>query len=199
MEHEDPTPDYNTPLASLMHVPQRRQRIHNIASWTALFAGLFGAAAAGVLLVDEALERLVRSPDSVLHQAVRGSMASARPGGGGVGERAVQAPEQDLEQNPAASSAPSPEVHVAGPFTTHIPVEIARLRELERRLAHVEASTRAAPERWEPIALLRRDIGLLESAYDRIYDQNKWFIGLMFTMALGLVGLAISNILQSRR
>ena len=31
---------------------------------------------------------------------------------------------------------------------------------------------------------------------DRIYDQNKWFIGLMFTIALGVVALGVSNFIK---
>jgi hypothetical protein len=34
---------------------------------------------------------------------------------------------------------------------------------------------------------------------ERIYDQNKWFLGLMFMMAIGLIGLAVSNFIQVRQ
>lgn len=31
----------------------------------------------------------------------------------------------------------------------------------------------------------------------RVYDLTKWFVGLMFTMALGLIGLAVTNFLKA--
>ena len=60
------------------------------------------------------------------------------------------------------------------------------------------------------VPLLRKDIQKIEeqlvqktesssNEIDRIYDQNKWFLGLMGTMALGLIGLAFSNFLQTRK
>lgn len=60
------------------------------------------------------------------------------------------------------------------------------------------------------VPLLRQDLENLKASQqraleastneiDRVYDQNKWFIGLMFTMAIGLISLAISNFVQARR
>lgn len=65
-------------------------------------------------------------------------------------------------------------------------------------------------ERGLSVPLLRSDLAQLEhlldarteaatKEIDRIYDQNKWFLGLMGTMAVGLLGLALSNFLQTRR
>ncbi len=65
-------------------------------------------------------------------------------------------------------------------------------------------------ERSLSVPLLRKDVQRIEEQLekytlatskeiDRVYDQNKWFLGLMGTMALSLLGLAISNLLQSRR
>jgi len=66
------------------------------------------------------------------------------------------------------------------------------------------------PEKVLSVPLLRKDMSSLKESYRddlagirqevyRVYDLNKWFIGLMFTMAIGLFGLAISNLFQSRR
>jgi DNA repair exonuclease SbcCD ATPase subunit len=60
------------------------------------------------------------------------------------------------------------------------------------------------------VPLLRQDLQNLKNSYqkdidtsakqiDRIYDQNKWFIGLMLTMAIGLISLAVSSFLQARK
>ena len=65
-------------------------------------------------------------------------------------------------------------------------------------------------ERALSVPLFRKDIQKIEEQFrertdvasreiDRIYDQNKWFLGLMATMAVSLLGLAISNLLQTRR
>ena len=42
----------------------------------------------------------------------------------------------------------------------------------------------------------RRDIDTTQGEINRVYDQNKWFIGLMFTLALGVIGLAVTNLVQ---
>ncbi len=66
------------------------------------------------------------------------------------------------------------------------------------------------PTKALTIPLLRKDLENLENTYKenfgairqdviRVYDQNKWFIGLMFTMAIGLLGLAAGNLIQSRK
>lgn len=67
-----------------------------------------------------------------------------------------------------------------------------------------------SPDKSLAVPLLRKDLDNLKDSYhrdldstqaeiNRVYDQNKWFLGLMFTMALGLIGLAISNFLQLRK
>ncbi len=42
------------------------------------------------------------------------------------------------------------------------------------------------------------DLVALKEEVGRIYDLTKWFIGLMFTMALGVIGLAVTNFFQDR-
>jgi hypothetical protein len=92
--------------------------------------------------------------------------------------------------------------------------QIAALRAdigtLTKRLDILDAAIVENPTRALSVPLLRRDLDTLKSEYlkdidssgkqiDRIYDQNKWFIGLMFSMAVGLIGLAISNFIQARK
>ena len=73
----------------------------------------------------------------------------------------------------------------------------------------IQAALGSDLERSLSVPLLRKDLEQLKTQLnerttaaskeiDRIYDQNKWFLGLMGTMALGLLGLAVSNFLQSR-
>ena len=40
---------------------------------------------------------------------------------------------------------------------------------------------------------IRAELSLTKSNIDRIYDQNKWFIGLMFTIAISVFGVAIGS------
>ena len=81
---------------------------------------------------------------------------------------------------------------------------------INERLNLLEAAILNNPTTALSMPLLRKDVDNLKTQYkenkdetarhlDRMYDQNKWFIGLMFTMAIGIVGLAISNFLQSRK
>jgi hypothetical protein len=88
----------------------------------------------------------------------------------------------------------------------------ARLEELGRQLKIVkmiELAITENPERAMSIPILRKDIDLLRKnvvddigatrkEIDRIYDLGKWFIGLMATMAIGVMGLAVGNLLKGK-
>ena len=93
-------------------------------------------------------------------------------------------------------------------------IQIAALRSdveaFAARIQTLENGLFANPEKALSVPLLRNDLENLKQAYkndietmvrntDRVYDQNKWFIGLMFTMAIGLIGLAVSNFFQIRK
>lgn len=86
----------------------------------------------------------------------------------------------------------------------------AELKTLRKRLSDLEEAIVANPGNALALPLLRQDVENLRVSYqkditasgreiDRIYDQNKWFVGLMFTMAIALIGLAVSNFVQARR
>lgn len=73
----------------------------------------------------------------------------------------------------------------------------ARLEALENAITEDPAKALAVP-------ILRKDLDNTEeslkaellqtkSEIDRMYDQNKWFIGLMFTIALSVLGMAASS------
>lgn len=100
---------------------------------------------------------------------------------------------------------------LGGADATVLATQIAALRaEFEgarERLESLEAAILEDPAQALSVPLLRRDLENLETSYrrdtestaiaiDRVYDQNKWFIG---TVAVGLVGLAISNFVQVRQ
>lgn len=86
----------------------------------------------------------------------------------------------------------------------------SELKTVLTRIETLEKGLLANPEKALSLPLLRKDLENLEKIYkqdieamasnvDRVYDQNKWFIGLMFTMAIGLIGLAASNFVQARK
>lgn len=84
-----------------------------------------------------------------------------------------------------------------------------RVHQLEADIATIQEALGSDIERTLSVPLLRNDLNQLDEKVtensttaikqiDRIYDQNKWFIGLMATMSVGLLTLAISNFLQGR-
>ena len=87
-----------------------------------------------------------------------------------------------------------------------------RLRGVEERLRIVdviEAAVTESPERAMSIPMLRKDIDLLQEDVSgdvsgirleiaRIYDLGKWFLGLVATMAVGVLGLAVGNLLKGK-
>jgi DNA-binding ferritin-like protein len=86
----------------------------------------------------------------------------------------------------------------------------AEIRRVGTQVDAVTAALGVDVERTLSVPLLRKDIQQIQEQVDqrtataskeidRIYDQNKWFLGLMGTMALGLLGLAVSNFLQARK
>lgn len=73
----------------------------------------------------------------------------------------------------------------------------------------IEKAVVENPERAMSIPMLRKDFDaikidandtsrILRAEIDRIYDLGKWFIGLMGTMAIGVLGLAVGNILKNK-
>jgi hypothetical protein len=92
--------------------------------------------------------------------------------------------------------------------------QIAELRgqvgAFDQRLGKMEAAIVENPSKALSVPLLRKDVDTLSQTFaqtleatrkeiDRIYDLNKWFIGLMGTMAIGILGLAIGNIYQGKK
>ena len=83
----------------------------------------------------------------------------------------------------------------------------AELQSVEERLSDIEQVILDSPERAIRLTRLDKEIKDLRAQYKsdieslrqeivRIYDLTKWFIGLMFTMAIGLLSLAVSNFIQ---
>ncbi len=88
-----------------------------------------------------------------------------------------------------------------------------RLDELssqKRIIEVIETAVTDNPERAMSIPMLRKDVdrirtdvvegmGSVRAEIDRIYDLGKWFLGLIATMAIGVMGLAIGNLLKGSK
>lgn len=92
-------------------------------------------------------------------------------------------------------------------------IELKRINnspnELQTKVSSIEQIVLDNPSKALGIPLLRRDLDNLKESQnsnyismrqeiERIYDLNKWFIGLMFTIAISILGLAISNIFKGK-
>ncbi len=80
----------------------------------------------------------------------------------------------------------------------------AKLGDTTKQLEALEAAITENPAKALAVPILRKDLNNAEksiraeltqtkSEIDRMYDQNKWFIGLMFTIALSVLGMAAST------
>lgn len=75
---------------------------------------------------------------------------------------------------------------------------------LSAKLTALENALTVDPSKALAVPILRKDLDNAEknlkaellqtrAEIDRMYDQNKWFIGLMFTIALSVLGMAASS------
>lgn len=94
-----------------------------------------------------------------------------------------------------------PDEHGWKSEASKISVSIDRL---DARLEALESAITEDPAKALAVPILRKDLDNTEkslkaelaqtkSEIDRMYDQNKWFIGLMFTIALSVLGMAASS------
>lgn len=94
-----------------------------------------------------------------------------------------------------------------------VSVELAAIKKIVEKLRSnyqtIETAIVENPQRAMSLPILRRDIDALGSdlrgdlaatrkEIDRMYDWSKWFVGLMATMALSVLGLAIVNFLKGK-
>ena len=84
-----------------------------------------------------------------------------------------------------------------------------KVAHIEEKLNALESALTVDPAKALAIPILRKDLDSAElslrsellqtkSEVDRIYDQNKWFLGLMFTMALSVLGMAVSSFVSRK-
>ena len=80
---------------------------------------------------------------------------------------------------------------------------------ISERMTALESALTVDPSKALSVPILRKDLDSAEknlrseltqtrSEINRIYDQNKWFIGLMFTIALSVLGMAVSSMFNRK-
>lgn len=85
----------------------------------------------------------------------------------------------------------------------------ANVAKLQESVSDMQKLIMDNPSKALAVPLMRKDLdGFKENSQaeaasirkdlDRIYDLNKWLVGLMFTMALGILTLAISNFWKAK-
>jgi hypothetical protein len=84
-----------------------------------------------------------------------------------------------------------------------------KVSELTKKIDIIERAVVDNPERAMSLPMLRRDIdglrtdllgdiGTAREEISRIYDLSMWFLGLMGTMALGVLGMAVANLTRAK-
>jgi hypothetical protein len=91
----------------------------------------------------------------------------------------------------------------------HVAALKENVKEAFDRLEQLEMGLLQNPEKALSVPLLRQDLDNMKSVYradtlaagkqiDRVYDMSKWFLGLMGTMAVGLLGLTVGFLWRTR-
>jgi DNA repair exonuclease SbcCD ATPase subunit len=86
----------------------------------------------------------------------------------------------------------------------------ASLSDINSRLKKLEDAILESPEKALSVPLLRKEIEAIDSTMgekfsstqneiNRVYDMSKWLFGLMITMVVSILGLAVANIFQSKK
>ena len=84
-----------------------------------------------------------------------------------------------------------------------------QLLTVSEKLGALESALTVDPAKALAVPILRKDLNNINKSLeseikqskaeiDRIYDQNKWFIGLMFTIALSVLGMVVTNFVSKK-
>jgi hypothetical protein len=94
---------------------------------------------------------------------------------------------------------------------TYSNIDIVKLgdeyKSLDKRISNIENVIMNSPERALELYILKQELDNLkydieeerantEREIDRLYDFTKWFLVLMFTMAISMMGLALSHLIK---
>lgn len=101
-------------------------------------------------------------------------------------------------------------LRTAPPTTVQITSLTTQVESLQTQIKALNDAIGQSPDKALAVPLLRKDLDNLKDSnrheldntqaeITRVYDQNHWFIGLMVTMFVALLGIAITNFLQTRK
>lgn len=118
--------------------------------------------------------------------------------------------EKNSEQIKMLQIELSNQIKSANPATAEMAKLSAEVNSLQDQVKALNEAIVESPEKALAVPLLRKDLENMKEnsqkdlsttqlEIERVYDQNRWFIGLVFSMAVGLLTLAVSNILQLKR
>ncbi len=88
--------------------------------------------------------------------------------------------------------------------------QMSSIREDLEILTTIETAITANPERAMSIPILRRDVDAYKQnatedlaatrqEIDRLYGLSQWFMGLMGTMAIGMISIAVTNVFRASK
>ena len=106
------------------------------------------------------------------------------------------------------------EILSKSPPNASVPGELLRIQSdvsnVDERLTAIEDTILENPSKALEVTLLTKEVERLNQKHNddiqelqieisRVYDLTKWIVGLMFSMAVGLFTIAISNYLKDRQ
>lgn len=197
---EDPGGDLNEELAAIAESFRRRKVGRRMTNWATALLALLGGIAGLVAAMTTTfiIGDPYRGTDFVRAQFYS-DIESLEARLSILEERTTQIGEQITALG---------QVDPSTDFGNQLAMVQGDIKEVTGRLEILERGILESPEKALSLPLLRKDLESLTDKHrsdyqnaiksvDRVYDQNKWFLALMATMALGLIGLAVNNFIQS--
>jgi len=116
----------------------------------------------------------------------------------------------EVQQQARLSAELADRIAKAKPADVQVAVLKADVDGLRSEVKRLTEAVGQSPEKALAVPLLRKDMDNLREGYrhdldatqseiNHVYDLSKWFLGTVVTMALALVGLAVSNFLQLKK
>jgi len=197
LDQPDAAADAGTEIAA-----RRKRQLYQLLSM-GLTLSLTIAAMVGTLFV-------ARSPDLSPPGKVHADEVRALVNSDQANIAQLQSTLNDLRKNQEKSQELVDKLTKAQPATLQVARLGTELDSLQAQMNQLDDAIGQSPEKALAIPLLKKDMDDFKDTYrrdmdstqgeiNRVYDQNKWFIGLMFTIALAILGLTVTNFLQVRK
>ncbi|HEY0076824.1 MAG TPA: hypothetical protein VGB77_22260 [Abditibacteriaceae bacterium] len=173
----------------------RIRRLDSYAQWTSVVLAVFSLLSAfAVFWLNDAPKDTYQSPKAYSIVQVRQL------------ERDLEKIKQDLKQIKGNIAYLT---QVSKKDKTQLPLQATNrsITQLQSKISRLEQVIMNSPTKAIELPLMRKDLDSLKEKseadlvvvrqeVDRVYDQNKWFVGLIFTMALAVLSLVVGNFLK---